>query len=133
MEWRRWSSEKIKSDEKSLVGTLVLNLNSKNKIQLIYTPSLNVKNKAFKAYLALQGNRIQSQIRGGENAGKLLTHDFVALELKTNNMLEKDNSYSTEFDMESLPKLNRDPVSSLAAWVTATDNPTVIQAVGGDL
>jgi type II secretory pathway pseudopilin PulG len=75
---------------------------------------------------ALLGGGIVSRVRAGENSGRTLRHEFVALALETAR-LESGRARVL------LPSAGRDGVtrSALTGWVTRRGDPTPLQATGG--
>lgn len=83
----------------------------------------------FDVHLAVLGFDLVSRIRRGENSGKTLHHDFVALSYSMQPLKPNDDDYSIKV---RLP--DRDYQTErlgLAVWVTARGNPVPLQAVGG--
>lgn len=76
------------------------------------------------ANVAFLGMGIQRRIGSGENAGKLLTEDFVVLSLT-----RQKGQDTWTFSTLKAPK----GTVAIAAWVAAPRDPTPIQAVGGQL
>ena len=71
---------------------------------------------------------VASDVRRGENAGRHLAHDFVALDLLHAPLEKHDGNWSATL---RLPEKTVAPVSALAAWVHAANDPTALQAAGG--
>jgi len=83
----------------------------------------------FDVHLAILGFDLVSRVPRGENSGKTLHHDFVALSYTRQSLEPSDNNYTTKI---RLP--DRDYQTErlgLAAWVTVRGNPVPLQAVGG--
>lgn len=73
--------------------------------------------------------QIETDVRRGENAGRKLTHDFVALALISATLEEsEDGGYRARL---LLPEKSTVPVAAIAAWVRSPDSPAPIQTVGG--
>lgn len=79
----------------------------------------------LKVRLAALGMNRTTHVRNGENVGRLLRHDFVALEVES-----ADLSPSESGDFVASLDLPND-AEAVAAWVEAADSPAPIQAVGG--
>ena len=72
---------------------------------------------------------VRTSVRRGENAGRELRHEFVALGLVSGNLrLTTGGVYSAQL---ALPGSTAAPVAAIAAWVRSANSPTPIQAVGG--
>jgi hypothetical protein len=80
----------------------------------------------FDVYVALLGNEISSDVRAGENQGRILRHDFVVLKQKT-GVLEHGSVELT------LTQTAGDGISrhALAVWVSRSGELAPIQATGG--
>jgi len=86
----------------------------------------------LQAHAALLGGGLWSQVTGGENSGRTLRHEFVAMALAERRLALE--AASGEFTAEfALAKLNQAdaPTRALAAWVTQGDDHAPLQAVGG--
>ena len=79
------------------------------------------------AHVAFLGFGVTSDVARGENAGRKLTHDFVALVHHQSAL--QGPSLRAEFkpDENSAGSHSR----ALAAWVSVGSDPTPIQATGG--
>ena len=72
---------------------------------------------------------VSTSVPRGENAGKRLQHDFVALALLTATLVpSSDGVYSARL---SLPETTSAPIASIAAWVRLANSAVPIQAAGG--
>jgi hypothetical protein len=80
----------------------------------------------FEVHVALLGGGIVSDVRAGENAGRVLHHEFVALALLQAPL-------PAGAAVLTLPSANREGVAraSLAVWVTRRGDLTPLQATGG--
>lgn len=80
----------------------------------------------YQAHAALLGGGIVSKIGSGENGGRALHHDFVALNLSTTPL--KGGAAQIKMpssDKKGIPRL------ALAVWVTKRGELTPLQATGG--
>lgn len=71
---------------------------------------------------------VTSDVRRGENAGRKLAHEFVALALIRTPLELRDGAWMAKL---TLPAKTAAPISALAVWVHTVDDPTALQAVGG--
>ena len=80
----------------------------------------------LEVHVALLGGGITSSVRAGENEGRTLRHEFVALALKSARL--EDGAAEL-----SLPKSAQAGVTrhALAVWITPRGEPTPLQATGG--
>jgi len=120
--WRRGIFSRTLPDKTSAVGKLVLSVNNKN-IQATYQSKIK---SALKLNVAVLAMDLTSVIERGENEGRTAQHEFVVVGF--NSTASKNLNWKTK-----LPKLHYTKAKkyALAAWVSKTDDPTPIQAVGG--
>lgn len=80
----------------------------------------------YEAHVALLGGGIVSHVRSGENKGRTLRHEFVALALTTARL-------EAGAAQVMLPSTAREGVTrvALAVWVTRRGELTPVQATGG--
>lgn len=71
---------------------------------------------------------VTGDVRRGENAGRKLTHEFVALDLLHASLERRDEGWTATL---TLPSKTAAPASALAVWGHAADDPTALQAAGG--
>jgi len=71
---------------------------------------------------------IVSDVQSGENAGRRLAHEFVALALLSAPLEPHDGEFTARF---SLPRKTVAPATALAVWVHPANEPTPLQATGG--
>lgn len=76
---------------------------------------------------ALLGMDLSTQIKAGENAGRLAEHQFVVLGLA--RATSKDTHWRVKLPKAKLTAAHY----ALAVWVTRGDDPTPLQATGGYL
>ena len=82
----------------------------------------------YEIHLARLGFGLSSDVAAGENHGRKLLHDFVALGLTNETM----KAGAKEFQLPSAGTKNiEDPRNALVAWITPAGKMEVIQAVGG--
>ncbi|MFK8021210.1 MAG: DUF1223 domain-containing protein [Pseudomonadales bacterium] len=109
------------------VGELELS-RTENGIKLFFN-SQDKDTKVLRANVALLGFGIETSIKAGENAGKILKHEFVALAQDSKVAHPVGQLYLWQFpDIESGHARAR---SALIAWLDTEDNNQPIQAVGG--
>jgi hypothetical protein len=80
--------------------------------------------------VAWLGMNIETNVRGGENGGRKLTHDFVVLDFQSKPAaVSGANGIVAEFPA---PTLGQDRPGAIAAWLSADDG-SILQAAGGSL
>lgn len=97
---------------------------------LDYAPATPAK-ADFEVSVALLGGGIVTDVRRGENSGRTLRHEFVALRLETSALAAADSGARTA--TLSLPPRTdlTAPRRALAAWVTRRGSLAPVQATGG--
>lgn len=84
----------------------------------------------FTFNVAWLGMNIASDVRGGENGGRTLVHDFIVLDFQTKPAsLTVENGISAEFSGPTFPSTEDRP-AAVAAWMSFDDG-TIFQATGG--
>src|SRR5260370_8951353 len=78
----------------------------------------------FVAPLAMQAS---SDVRAGENRGRRLNHDFVALSIDSAKMESRDSAF------RAVLQLSLNGAQAIAVWVTQHRSLVPIQPVGGRL
>src|SRR5260370_2265266 len=79
------------------------------------------------AHLALLGFGVTSDVARGENAGRKLTHDFVALVHHESRL--QGSPLRAEFKLNE--KSSESQRRALVAWLNVAHDPTTIQPTGG--
>ncbi len=108
-------------------GRLRVETGPGGKLTVTFQP-VDVPKVGFVTEIAPLANGITSDVRRGENAGHKLTHEFVALDLISAPLERRGGAWSASL---VLPSKTIAPVSAVAVWVHATDDPGALQAVGG--
>jgi hypothetical protein len=80
------------------------------------------------AEVAPLANDVVIDVRRGENAGRKLPHEFVALALISAPLESRNGEWVAKI---SLPRKTEAPISALAVWVHPANDPAPIQATGG--
>jgi hypothetical protein len=79
-EWRDRDLDSIPASE-GKPGTLSATLHKNGDVQVTFLPSAAMPGK-LQAFVALLGYGVTSDVKAGENSGRTLIHDFVALDLQ---------------------------------------------------
>ena len=111
------------------VGTLGLIIDNAN-VNASFTPS-SLNNKKLILNIARIGFDLKNAIHRGENAGKVLKHDFVALSFQKIPFQQSNISYVLSGTLDKA--IAKSEMQGVVAWVTRENNPTPIQSVGGFL
>jgi hypothetical protein len=125
-EWRSWFGGNAMPTSSAKVGVLRLSLGDDGKLSATFIPeTTQLRNLALN--VALLGNDLESDVKGGENSGRKLRHDFVVLDLITTEMAHESSRWTGSVTLPM--RSGADKPSALAAWIT--ENGTPIQATGG--
>ena len=92
-----------------------------------FTP-LDGRTETLTLNIAVLGMSLVSQIRAGENTGRTAPHEFVVVGYKT--IGSRNGRWVT-----GLPELHYTAARryALAAWINRLNDPTPLQAIGGEL
>jgi len=132
-EWRGFFKKKmLPTADYKISGLLQVNIEN-NQAVVTFKPANNTT-QSYDINIAILGFDLVNEITDGENEGKTLQHDFVALALKK-KPLTRTNSNSFHITT-SLPNylqnhMNTNTQLGLAAWITQHNKPVSVQAVGG--
>lgn len=85
----------------------------------------------YQAFVALLGGGLRSDVKRGENAGRLLRHEFLVLGLDQ-GLLARSAAEGEQVRSFDLPTTTERPDRrSIAVWVTRGDGIIPLQATGG--
>lgn len=126
-EWRRWRKSKgLLKEPMALSGKLTLTFDTDGSFEAIFKQSAELERVQLS--IALLGMGLTQSVTRGENKGKTLTHDFVALDFAT---------FASSGENEWRGQLMKPDVNvtelAIAAWVSKAGRLTPIQAVGGPI
>ena len=126
-EWRNWSGQKVPPADSAKVGRLKVTLKDRSRADVVFVPA-GEGSKPAKVELALLGGDLDSDVKRGENGGRKLHHDFVALHIASADLAESGSGFGASIP---LPDRTASPPVALAAWVIGGDAQPPIQATGG--
>lgn len=133
-EWRRWANKPF--PETALTqfpGTLKATIYSNHQVKVKFWPA-DQSIKQWKIEGTLLENGIQSKVKSGENNGRTLNHEFVAVNLQRRLAILKNDSAETTLDFSSFKEVqNAKGPKAIALWVIPRGSLMPIQAVGGFL
>jgi hypothetical protein len=109
------------------VGTLAVALKG-NEAAATFS-SENSLRGPLKLDIALLGTNLQSDVKRGENSGRKLHHDFVALHLANTEMTNQGNLWTGTVFLSN--NTETDKPAALAAWIKSVETDLPIQATGG--
>jgi len=101
------------------------------RVRVLFQPTGETTNVRHDVHVALLGGGITTDVRGGENAGRKLAHEFVALVLREAELTAQTDGTLTARVALAEKNLPATPRRALAAWVTRRGQMTPVQAAGG--
>ena len=123
LDGREWLNREIPPATSEPSGTLKVVVANGEKAVVTFSPA--AKNvRQYDVHVAQLGFGLQSNVKGGENGGRKLVHDFVVLSMTTAQL---SNTPATI----QLAKSNAGSRRGLAAWVTEVGSIEPVQATGG--
>jgi hypothetical protein len=108
-------------------GLLQVTQAANNGLTIFYSPSTNGE---WDAHVVLLGSGLSSKVGGGENAGRELRHEFVALDYKKTRMMRDGDRFRADCTFSSA-RTGQSARSGIAAWVTPRGQLKPVQATGG--
>ena len=129
-EWREHTLEAIPVATKD-AGTLTATVAANGMVEIAYIPPKAMSARKWRANAAVLGFGVASNVKAGENGGRRLIHDFVALAHQTVSMSVSDSGFRALLPMPS--EQIKHGQSALAAWVTEENASEPMQATGGEL
>jgi hypothetical protein len=125
-EWRPGGL--LPSPSRQAPGKLRVSTEDGSKLELSFVTARSWREPLIVEIVPL-AHDVRTGVRRGENAGRELRHEFVALALISGNLRRTaDGMYTAQL---ALPGSMAAPVASLAAWVRPASSLVPIQAVGG--
>jgi hypothetical protein len=132
-EWRPGDATRPTKASPNEAGTLIVTWQPENYgARVEYRPTTPAAAEArFEVNVALLGGGIVSKVNKGENRGRELRHEFVALRLETRALEKSEAGVWT--GMVAVPPRTDILAArrSIAAWVTRPKDLTPLQATGG--
>jgi len=123
LDGHEWLNREIPAMAGEPSGVLKVAVASEERAMVTFSPSAKGA-RTFEAHVAQLGFGLQSTVKGGENGGRKLVHDFVVLSLATARL-------GQEATTVPLAKTDAGSRRAIAAWVTEVGEIEPIQAVGG--
>ncbi len=125
---REWSDPEVSRLAISVTGgNLKATLDDQHRsLAVTFEPA--AKGQQWSVFGALLGMGVHSNVKAGENRGRTLQHDFVALDLETSSLAAKDGGYAAtlHFPAEKV-------AGAFVVWVVVTGRIEPVQAAGGSL
>jgi hypothetical protein len=136
-EWRPSGSAPSKSSANDAGKLTAVWETGTQRCRITYVPSATTQktpnaSKGFDVFIALLGGEIMQDVRNGENAGRQLRHDFVALRLEKAALDPRSDSgeWSATVTLASRPGVKALQLG-IAAWVSRSGELQPLQSTGG--
>ena len=130
-EWRGWyKREELPQSSRTPVGVLTARSEDGRQWKIRFQPSTADGNLTCDIQAALLGFELGSKVKAGENRGRELQHDFVALSFVKVAATKDGKAFQTVVSLNSKPATSTARLG-LAAWVTPSRSWQPVQAVGG--
>ncbi len=127
LDGREWRNSGVPPASSESPGTLKLSLTGDDRIIASFQPAAG-ESKPLDLHVARLGFGLNINVRAGENSGRKLQHDFVALSLE---MAKLSGGKSESRLPAAAGQQDAGSRSAIVAWVTEPGQIEPIQAVGG--
>ena len=122
-EWPGWfRGEALPSGQQAVTGNLEAVVRG-DTVEARFAPT--TKSKEYVIFVAPLALQTSSDVRAGENRGRHLSHNFVALSLSSTKMEARDSAFG------ALLQVPLSSAQAIAIWITLDHSLVPIQAVGG--
>jgi len=129
-EWHNWMGMRGPPGPTSTpTGILTVSSESTNRWRVTFAPAAS-GTAAYEVNAVLLDSDVSSDVKGGENKGRHLNHDFAALALVNQPLSAKADGYAGEFTLDSGTNSANGRLA-LAVWVSRAGELEPLQAVGG--
>ena len=129
-EWRDWSAHANGPPSASRQsGVLTVKSAGSNRWNVTFAPS-NAGSENYQAHAALLASSLHSDVKAGENRGRRLDHDFIALSVVQTSLGKSNGTYEGKLEFPPATQ-GTDSHPALAVWITKEGRLDVIQATGG--
>ncbi|MGI8480620.1 MAG: DUF1223 domain-containing protein [Chthoniobacterales bacterium] len=123
---REWRGATVPAAGGEVVGVLKIELRSEDTVSVTFESGKSASGN-FDVYVARLGFGMNMNVRGGENSGRNLRHDFVVTSLAHEKLGRGAQEIQLPVDKPN-PSAKR---TSLVAWVTLAGEIAPVQAAGG--
>jgi hypothetical protein len=129
-EWRYglWQ-QGVPAASGSHAGVLKASSDDARHWHITYTPSQKQESK-YEVHAALIVSGVSSDVKAGENSGRQLKHDFIAVAFNSAPLVNSSNVLASEFTFDAAQNKSGGRLA-LAAWVSPQGKSEPLQAAGG--
>jgi hypothetical protein len=122
-EWQAWGRA-VPGNENIETGRLVV-LAAGSQIKITFSPSRS--GGPYSAEIVPLKMNATSRVAAGENQGRTLNHQFIAMNLVTTDLSHSGENFAADISCST------EKADALAVWVTRAGSLIPIQAAGGSL
>ncbi|MFI5356635.1 MAG: DUF1223 domain-containing protein [Opitutales bacterium] len=128
---REWHLGEAAAQMAGDAGKLTVTWAGHGQCQVDYTAPAGAPPGAYVVTVVLLGGGLTCEVQAGENAGRMLGHEFVAWQTARADLTTDRTGHHTA--TVRLPADNRPlpPIRALAAWITVGGALAPVQATGG--
>ena len=126
-EWRDWASHKTAPRSETKAGVLTVSSTNGGRWLVSFLPT--TAGERYEAHAALLASGLSSDVKAGENSGRYLSHDFVAVSLVKVPLQKQGAAFEGECVLT--PDWKTGGQLALAVWVVKAGQPESVQATGG--
>ena len=120
-EWQGWRRTNSIANNDSDVGNLTVHVDGDSAAIQFNNKNTNIKR--LDVHVAVLGMNLETSVRAGENKGRRLSHDFVALDIVSSRLKRSGSGFST---VSKLPEMTCPPPrSSSTNTVSGRNTPDV--------
>ena len=129
-DWRGWHRKPLHPDRADETGVLSVEVDG-GAVHVRFAAA-EAGSRPAVVHVVLLGMDLSTEVRAGENAGKTLRHDFVALDVRSSVLEDRDGAFDSTliFDESAFRGAGQ---AALVAWVSGDGTQAPLQAVGGYL
>lgn len=128
-EWRNWSGKQVPNKSRLGVGIISLSSTDTNSWSVGFKPAAGGQ-KSYQAHVVWLISNVKSNVKAGENEGRTLKHDFVALTVADTVMNLQGGEFEANLNLPP-PAKTASGRLAIAAWITEPGQLEPIQATGG--
>jgi hypothetical protein len=127
LDGREWQNARMPPASAEAPGVLRIGIDNGERITALFKAA-TPEARDYVIHVARLGFALTTKVKGGENRGRQLLHDFVVLSLINEEMKSgaKELRFPAPTTGQAVSSRN-----AIAAWVTGADESEPIQAVGG--
>lgn len=126
-DWRNFTNHTLPPQNEKSNITLSIYQKTKNSYQVVVQGQKT--NQKYTVRIARLGFDVTTNVRSGENSGKLLKHNFLVINWDSQNVSDKKTEVEFSFNDTNV-KISK---FAIAAWIEEDGNPTPLQATGAYL